>query len=161
MSRRYFNECLGSTVYISAVCVCVLSASPARAQGESASPPASSPPSTTPLSSVTPPPDSSLSADYVRTHSADYVRKPTEPPKFDPNSQPAASARTEATRDVAKPKNKPPRDDAESTMVPQGAAPKQTPASPEPGAEASSTPPPARATRRGPMIAPIIEPQTN
>jgi hypothetical protein len=124
MSRRYSNRCLGYAVYV--IAICVLGAIPARAQGESASP----------LSSVSALPDSSQSADYVRTHSADYVRKPTDPPKFDPNSQAASSARTDAKREVARPKPQPVRDDAGAVMVPQRAEPKrQTQTALEPGAE--------------------------
>ena len=154
---RYSNKCLGYAVYITAICVG--SASSARAQGESAAPSASSPPSTSPLSTVSPPPDSSQSADYVRTHSADYQRKPTDPPKFDPNSHPSAAARTDATREVARPKPKPVHNDADAVIVPQVAEPRrQTQTDLEPGAK-TAAPAPARATRPGPMIVPETDSQ--
>jgi len=144
MSRRYSNKCLRYAVYITALCV--LSAGSARAQGESASP----------LPSVSAPPDSSQSVDYVRTHSADYVRKPTDPPPFNPNSQAAEIARATASQEKARPKPKPVRDDA--VVQPQMTKPKIETEF-EPGMETSARPP-ARPARREPTIAtPATEPR--
>ena len=138
MLRRYCNRCFWYAVYFTAICVG--SASSASAQSESASPLSGSP-----LSSVGAPPDSSQSADDVRTHSADHVRKPTDPPKFDANSQAAASARMDTQREEARPKPKPVRDDADAVMVPQVAEPPtqrqpQTQIGVEPRAETTDQP---------------------
>ena len=80
-----FRKCLRSAVFVVAA-VCTFATNRAHAQsGDSISP----------LSNVTGPADS--------TPSADYVRKGTEPPRFDPNSPEAQAARAKAASAPPKP----------------------------------------------------------
>ena len=87
-------RCLRSVVFVGVFSFLASAAHRARAEGDGV---------ISPLSNVPGPVDSTLGS-HDSTPSADYVRKPTDPPRFDPNSASAKAARSSAaTRPAAPP----------------------------------------------------------
>src|SRR5262245_34717157 len=80
------GKCLRWAVFVGVVFFFAEGAQRARAEGDAA---------ISPLSNATGPVDSTLNS-RDSTPSADYVRKQTEPPRFDPSSPAAKAARSAA-----------------------------------------------------------------